>query len=155
MTKPVEDSSKPEEKEPPAVKAEDEKETGVTEGKEKEKPPETKQADDGGTKEDKKPSDSTDGKKEDASEEMVVVKKPDSDSGENLIEIEDPDDYLLYLEHILQKIHEMFYKEYDSTKQVRYFALHIRGDYCSIRSKYCDRDLLIPNRLRSLTIPKN
>ncbi|XP_039438951.1 RNA polymerase II subunit A C-terminal domain phosphatase [Culex pipiens pallens] len=118
VTKPVEDSSKPEEKEPPAVKAEDEKETGVTEGKEEEKPPETKQADDGGTKEDKKPSDSTDGKKEDASEEMVVVKKPDSDSGENLIEIEDPDDYLLYLEHILQKIHEMFYKEYDRTKQI-------------------------------------
>uniref|UniRef100_A0A1Q3EZ87 RNA polymerase II subunit A C-terminal domain phosphatase n=1 Tax=Culex tarsalis TaxID=7177 RepID=A0A1Q3EZ87_CULTA len=110
---------------PPTPKIETEEasketEKPVADGKEEEKPPEEKQADGGGgTKEEKKPdSDSVDGKKEDASEEMVVVKKPESDSGENLIEIEDPDDYLLYLENILQKIHEMFYKEYDSTKEI-------------------------------------
>ncbi|XP_040160340.1 RNA polymerase II subunit A C-terminal domain phosphatase [Anopheles arabiensis] len=35
-----------------------------------------------------------------------------------LIELEDPDDYLLYLEHILLKIHETFYEEYDKSKTI-------------------------------------
>ncbi|XP_052893331.1 RNA polymerase II subunit A C-terminal domain phosphatase [Anopheles moucheti] len=34
----------------------------------------------------------------------------------DLIEVEDPDDYLLYLEHILLKIHKTFYEEYDKTQ---------------------------------------
>lgn len=37
---------------------------------------------------------------------------------DSLIEIEDPDDYLLYLEHILLKIHQTFYEEYENTKQI-------------------------------------
>lgn len=37
---------------------------------------------------------------------------------DDLIEIEDPDDYLLYLEQILKKIHESFYKIYDSNKSI-------------------------------------
>lgn len=45
---------------------------------------------------------------------------------DSLIEIEDPDDYLLYLEHILVKIHQTFYEEYESTKQV--IDLHITSD---------------------------
>lgn len=38
---------------------------------------------------------------------------------DNLIEIEDPDDYLMYLETILMKIHSRFYEFYDETTQVR------------------------------------
>lgn len=32
---------------------------------------------------------------------------------ENLIEIDDPDDYLIYLEDILKRIHTAFYDEFD------------------------------------------
>lgn len=41
-----------------------------------------------------------------------------SDENTKLIDIEDPDDYLLYLEPILKKIHERFYTHYDETKQI-------------------------------------
>lgn len=37
---------------------------------------------------------------------------------DNLVEIQDPDDYLLYLETILMRIHERFYKQYDETKDI-------------------------------------
>lgn len=37
-----------------------------------------------------------------------------------LIDVEDPDDYLLFLEGILFKIHSRFYTHYDETKQVCY-----------------------------------
>lgn len=37
---------------------------------------------------------------------------------DNLIEIEDPDDYLLYLETSLKKIHQRFYAFYDEHKQI-------------------------------------
>lgn len=37
---------------------------------------------------------------------------------DTLIDIEDPDDYLLYLESILTKIHTRFYALYDETKQM-------------------------------------
>lgn len=40
---------------------------------------------------------------------------------DTLIDIEDPDDYLLYLETILAKIHSRFYTHYDETKQVKQF----------------------------------
>lgn len=46
------------------------------------------------------------------------VKIINSDSEDNLIEIEDPDDYLMYLEAILEKIHERFYRLYESTQKV-------------------------------------
>lgn len=39
-------------------------------------------------------------------------------SDDTLIDIEDPDDYLLYLEPILSKIHTRFYALYDETKQM-------------------------------------
>uniref|UniRef100_A0A336LUZ3 RNA polymerase II subunit A C-terminal domain phosphatase n=1 Tax=Culicoides sonorensis TaxID=179676 RepID=A0A336LUZ3_CULSO len=44
--------------------------------------------------------------------------KPPFDSEENLIEVEDPDDYLLYLEIILKKIHTAFYEIYDKEKKI-------------------------------------
>lgn len=37
---------------------------------------------------------------------------------EALIDVEDPDDYLLYLETILMKIHSRFYAHYDETNQI-------------------------------------
>lgn len=42
----------------------------------------------------------------------------DENSHDKLIEIDDPDDYLLYLEEILKKIHGRFYAHHDETKQV-------------------------------------
>lgn len=49
-------------------------------------------------------------------EDKPIEKK--SKLEDDLIEIEDPDDYLLYLEQILKKIHENFYKIYDSNKTI-------------------------------------
>ncbi|KAJ8925838.1 hypothetical protein NQ315_009690 [Exocentrus adspersus] len=46
----------------------------------------------------------------------VVPEDEDSEilqQEDNLIEIEDPDDYLIYLEDILKRIHKEFYEEYD------------------------------------------
>lgn len=40
------------------------------------------------------------------------------DADEHLIEVEDPDDYLLYLEQVLRKIHQKFYNIYESTNEV-------------------------------------
>nr|XP_023021897.1 RNA polymerase II subunit A C-terminal domain phosphatase [Leptinotarsa decemlineata] len=44
--------------------------------------------------------------------------KPDGsitkeDDSKNMIEIEDPDDYLIYLEEVLKRIHQQFYNEFD------------------------------------------
>lgn len=47
-------------------------------------------------------------------------KMADENNHDKLIEIDDPDDYLLYLEEILKKIHGRFYTHYDETKQVCY-----------------------------------
>lgn len=45
--------------------------------------------------------------------------EPSKDAAENnLIEIQDPDDYLLYLETILRMIHKRFYELFDSTKEI-------------------------------------
>lgn len=48
----------------------------------------------------------------------LSTKEENSSGDETLIDIEDPDDYLLYLETILVKIHTRFYAYYDETKQV-------------------------------------
>lgn len=40
------------------------------------------------------------------------------ESEDNLVEISDPDDYLLYLESILKNIHKKFYEVYDETKEI-------------------------------------
>jgi RNA polymerase II subunit A C-terminal domain phosphatase len=44
--------------------------------------------------------------------ENAVVKKEEQSEE---IDIEDPDDYLMYLEEILSKIHSEYYKQYDKT----------------------------------------
>lgn len=55
-----------------------------------------------------------------ADEQEAKPKSPGATLGDdNLIEIEDPDDYLLYLETILMKIHTRFYEFYDESGQVR------------------------------------
>nr|CAI5824987.1 unnamed protein product [Callosobruchus analis] len=41
------------------------------------------------------------------------TKSNQDNNSDNLIEIDDPDDYLLYLEDILKRIHHSFYEEYD------------------------------------------
>jgi RNA polymerase II subunit A C-terminal domain phosphatase len=50
------------------------------------------------------------------SEVENAVEKKEEPSEE--IEIEDPDDYLMYLEEILSKIHSEYYKQYDETGAV-------------------------------------
>ncbi|KFB46902.1 hypothetical protein ZHAS_00014910 [Anopheles sinensis] len=57
-------------------------------------------------------------KKENSTTVQRKTKSNDSQEKKELIEIEDPDDYLLYLEHILLKIHETFYSEYDRSKAI-------------------------------------
>lgn len=57
-------------------------------------------------------------KKSEQQEKEPPVKSSLSDTEENLIEVEDPDDYLLYLESILKKIHTAFYELYDKEKEI-------------------------------------
>jgi RNA polymerase II subunit A C-terminal domain phosphatase len=64
-----------------------------------------------GDKEDEK-SKSEDG---DEDEEDDIRTPLDDD---DLVEIQDPDDYLLYLETILKLIHRKFYEKYDDTKDI-------------------------------------
>lgn len=47
-----------------------------------------------------------------------AAKASGSDSEDNLIDIEDSDDYLLYLETILRQIHKRFYESYDETTAI-------------------------------------
>lgn len=44
----------------------------------------------------------------------VTNSEPEKKNDHDMIEVEDSDDYLIYLEDILKKIHEKFYEEYDS-----------------------------------------
>lgn len=44
--------------------------------------------------------------------------KPKVSPGDNMIDIEDPDDYLLYLEIILKRIHDRFYSNYAENSTV-------------------------------------
>lgn len=59
--------------------------------------------------------DETKGTEEKKSEEANVVEKKEQSEE---IEIEDPDDYLMYLEEILSKIHSEYYKQYDDSGTV-------------------------------------
>lgn len=51
-------------------------------------------------------------------ETLINTKLGNEDLDVNLIEIEDPDDYLLYLEQILKLIHTRFYEIIDNTKKI-------------------------------------
>uniref|UniRef100_A0A182N813 RNA polymerase II subunit A C-terminal domain phosphatase n=1 Tax=Anopheles dirus TaxID=7168 RepID=A0A182N813_9DIPT len=68
----------------------------------------------------KETSNETDAPSESEGSATVTDKPSTDDTAEEkeLLEVEDPDDYLLYLEHILLKIHEMFYAEYDRSKAI-------------------------------------
>ncbi|XP_050073858.1 RNA polymerase II subunit A C-terminal domain phosphatase [Anopheles maculipalpis] len=86
--------------EPKELPASDEAKDTATETDKQEEPPgENDCTSDSSAKEDKKPT---------------LNSKQEKD----LIEIEDPDDYLLYLEHILLKIHKTFYEQYDQTQTI-------------------------------------
>lgn len=68
------------------------------------------------------------GDNENATDKPDSVIKIETPGDDNLIEIEDPDDYLLYLEAILLKIHTRFYAYYDENKQVnsgRIYSLYL------------------------------
>lgn len=43
----------------------------------------------------------------------ITIPEPEKEDERNMVEIEDPDDYLIYLEDILKKIHHKFYEAYD------------------------------------------
>lgn len=74
----------------------------------------------GGTKPEKEDGESTkvDVKEDSQKGEEVVRKVSTSEAEDNLIEVEDPDDYLLYLENILLKIHSRFYDMYEKTSEI-------------------------------------
>lgn len=55
----------------------------------------------------------TEKEKEQDSQEFKETTKQEDKKEEDLVEIEDPDDYLLYLEDILKMVHKRFYEEYD------------------------------------------
>lgn len=79
---------------------------------------ENKQLDMDTTATGKKSEDSraTDTPSDDTKEE---IEEPEAEKEEdNLVEIQDPDDYLLYLESILKLIHERFYEMYDRNKDI-------------------------------------
>lgn len=52
-------------------------------------------------------------------------KNSDSNSEDNLIDVEDSDDYLLYLETILKTIHSRFYSYYDTHQKVSGFDVRM------------------------------
>lgn len=55
--------------------------------------------------------------KSDTSNKLEILKENTNNiisrTENDMIEVEDPDDYLIYLEDILKKIHQEFYEEYD------------------------------------------
>lgn len=66
------------------------------------------------TKEEEEAGEKTDGNKvEEKNDDEIMTVEDD-----NLVEIQDPDDYLLYLEPILLKIHERFYEQYDKMNEI-------------------------------------
>lgn len=72
----------------------------------------------------------------------------ESDS-EQLIEIEDPDDYLLYLEQILIKIHSRFYEIYERSKEIpdlKVLVPKIRSDV--LVGQHLVFSGLVPNHVR-------
>lgn len=98
----------------------------------KEKVTESNSGDDDTPKEDNSSgSDESEKKQEQPDEKEEQLEKTDKNindekiddeistvDDDNLVEIQDPDDYLLYLEPILMKIHERFYKLYNETNEI-------------------------------------
>lgn len=74
---------------------------------------ETKKAEDKQKKECTDEAKPGDGKEQKADKKAEKNDKDSSDE-DNLIEVDDPDDFLLYLETILKKIHKIFYEQYQA-----------------------------------------
>lgn len=64
------------------------------------------------------PKDKTEEKMEQDKSNNINEDENSTAGDDNLVEIQDPDDYLLYLEPILMRIHERFYKQYEETKEI-------------------------------------
>lgn len=90
-----------------------------TPAKEEKEPSETSQS---STETEKSEQNCNETKTEDSpktsDESAVATKKKPVEPDDNLIEVEDGDDYLLYLEDILKKIHQRFYETYDKEKEI-------------------------------------
>lgn len=67
---------------------------------------------------DKHPIDIEEEKNEVENEIKEEVVKEKDENDDNLVEIQDPDDYLLYLESILIRIHQRFYEQYEKTNEI-------------------------------------
>lgn len=98
-----------------------------------------------GTDDDETAGGSSDNKSESKKEEdsnnttvKLSAKEENSSSDDTLIDVEDPDDYLLYLESILIKIHTRFYAHYDETKQVNHLICIFFGQFSGNNSSFFD-----------------
>lgn len=68
-------------------------------------------------------TDPPDDKTETPSSIAPIKSSSSSDSDDNLIDVEDSDDYLLYLETILKTIHSRFYSYYEDHEKVFRFGV--------------------------------
>ncbi|XP_022222719.2 RNA polymerase II subunit A C-terminal domain phosphatase [Drosophila obscura] len=76
------------------------------------------------------------------------IVKVNPDDGK-LIEIEDPDDYLLYLEVILRNIHKRFYAIYDETMEIPDLKIIVPKIRCEVlRGKNLVFSGLVPTQMR-------
>ncbi|EDW32895.1 GL10108 [Drosophila persimilis] len=76
------------------------------------------------------------------------IVKVNHDEGK-LIEIEDPDDYLLYLEVILRNIHKRFYAIYDETMEIPDLKIIVPKIRCEVlRGKNLVFSGLVPTQMR-------
>lgn len=109
----ADEKSSPEADEKPSKEADEKAETDdkMDESEEKVEEPTTSTSEvDGAEKKKEEP--------EDTKEDSVEKKLKDEDQEEHLVEIQDPDDYLLYLESILKLIHQRFYETYEESKEI-------------------------------------
>lgn len=105
------------------------------------------------SKEGEKVTDVKSSDKESGGDAEEAPDKTPSSNGESdsdqLIEIEDPDDYLLYLEQILIKIHTRFYEIYESSKEIpdlKVLVPKIRSDI--LVGKHLVFSGLVPNHVK-------
>ncbi|SPP73737.1 RNA polymerase II subunit A C-terminal domain phosphatase [Drosophila guanche] len=83
-----------------------------------------------------------------ATTSKIPIVKVNHDEGK-LIEIEDPDDYLLYLEVILRNIHKRFYAIYDETMEIPDLKIIVPKIRCEVlRGKNLVFSGLVPTQMR-------
>ncbi|CAD7077403.1 unnamed protein product [Hermetia illucens] len=94
-----------------------------------------------------KEDDETDKKTENVSKSDDETVRPRIEGG--LVKIDDPDDYLLYLETILKNIHENFYSVYDESKEIpdlKALIPRLRAEV--LRGKTLVFSGLVPNNMK-------